>query len=1077
MTTDPCPDETVFLAIKDGDHVAAEVLAHIEACAPCQERLSQLDAAIHSLRAIVSDATILDDHDATMGKASESNATRMDDAQPNVAEDVPAVPAVITQPGRFQLIRLLGKGAFGEVHLAFDPHLDRKVAIKIAQRGMLVGKSQVDRFQREAQAAAQLRHPNIIPVYDVGQAGSMNYIVYEFVEGQSLRAVLVFRRKLEQLEAATIASKLAAALHYAHAHGIVHRDIKPDNILIDEKGEPHIADFGLAYRDEAETLRTREGMLMGTPAYMSPEQATGRSHDVDPRADIWSLGVLLQEMLTGERPFEGPLNRILSSIQKADPKPIQDASVSRDLEAVCRTCLAKNAGNRYQTAKELADDLDRWRRSEPVHVRRVGTIEKTIRWTRRSPAVAALVATVIGVLAVGLAVSGYFAVKARKEASNAARLQQEHALVQVDALRTATPESVPVIVETLWPHRDALLPELKGLLKLATLTDSEQVRVRLGLVAFSDGAADHELLMELFRDMTAAAPAEFLAIRRVLAPYADQLRGELWLQAMHDEENSAEDRFRAASALALYDPEATHWKTIADDVASQLLVGETSDVLAWTDVIRPVRVPLLPALKRIFRGGEDAEQRYRAAAVISELFHEDTKLLVEQLRVAEQRQLRPLLPKLAALPDAAELLNSALAKAEGFDESKVRERANLASALFAIGDPTALSQSMKQSRDMSTRALLVHTLGAAGVDPNRVIDALSSAEDPFVASGLALSLGEYESDRLNASHRQRLLPELLAMYRNHSDPGLHSALDWLLRIWGFSAEIAEAEETLQSAGSQTDRQWYVNRHGNTMAIVLGPVSYLMGSPDSEADRSHIEDQREVTIPHSFAIATKETTNRQFQQYREHPYNLANQKYSPDPNCPVINVSWYDAVKYCRWLSEQEGIPEDEMCFPPVDEIGPEMPLSKIDLSRTGYRLPTATEWEYACRAGSATSRHFGNQETFLPSYAWFSANSLDHTWPVGSLKPNGFGLFDMHANALEWCQNPFHRTVREGGGQDLVVEATNSSQGIEYELRGGTFLHAPAVTRSAWRDFQVASYPSYEFGLRVARTYNGEVDK
>ena len=221
--------------------------------------------------------------------------------------------------GRFRIRRELGAGAFGKVYLAEDPQLDRDVAIKVAKMGLWPSDEDRRRFLREARAAAQLRHPHIVPVYEFGQVGDADYIAYQYVPGTTLRHVLSRQKKMSVQQAVDLTARIAG-LHYAHTKSIVHRDIKPENILMDEEGQPHVADFGCARREDSGGLLTVEGQVMGTPAYMSPEQAAGQARLADGRTDVWSVGVMLDEMLTGRRPFQGTLTELLVSIREREPK-------------------------------------------------------------------------------------------------------------------------------------------------------------------------------------------------------------------------------------------------------------------------------------------------------------------------------------------------------------------------------------------------------------------------------------------------------------------------------------------------------------------------------------------------------------------------------------------------------------------------------------------------------------------------------------------------------------------------------------------------------------------------------------
>ncbi|MHB1425376.1 MAG: protein kinase domain-containing protein [Gemmataceae bacterium] len=429
-------------------------------------------------------------------------------------------------------------------------------------------------------------------------------------------------------------------------------------------------------------------------------------------------------------------------------------------------------------------------------------------------------------------------------------------------------------------------------------------------------------------------------------------------------------------------------------------------------------------------------------------------------------------------------------------EALAKRQANAAVALLRMKQPEKVWPLLKHRPDPRVRSYLIHRLSPLGADAGAILKRFEEEPDLTIRRALLLSVGEYGKKDLPSAALQTWLPSLQDIYRTNADAGLHAAAEWLLRQWQQEAWLKhvneewannkeQREKRLDSIRQRVNRdkektpaQWYVNSQGQTMVVFPGPVEFVMGSPLTEKNRRSDERQHKQRIGRTFALAATPVTKEQFLRFQPGFSHDEFMRY-PSPTCPIGGVTWFEAAAYCNWLSQQEGIPADQWCYEIPDEPGgiwtwrfTNMKLKANYLSLTGYRLPTEAEWEYACRSDAATSRSYGETAELLSHYGWYFNNSPEQTQPVGTKKPNDGGLFDMHGNVWNWCQErykiyPQNREIAPEDKEDMYSINTQKSR----VLRGGSFLNRASYVRSAYRPFLAPANRSRGNGFRLARTY------
>ena len=407
-------------------------------------------------------------------------------------------------------------------------------------------------------------------------------------------------------------------------------------------------------------------------------------------------------------------------------------------------------------------------------------------------------------------------------------------------------------------------------------------------------------------------------------------------------------------------------------------------------------------------------------------------------------------------------------------------------ALAALGQPGPLWPLLRHKSDLRVRTLLIERLAEIPLTTRLLMERLAQPDiDPIERQAIILAWAEMRPAALATPMKSTVMARARVLYLEDPDPGVHSAAELLLRRFGDLGIIERMQSELESAASNNPgARWVLGPNEHTFVVLPGPLEFRMGASPDEGDFYGSPVLHYRKIDRSILVAAKEVTLEQFQRFE--PAHSNEHRYGDTLDCAATRISWYQAAGYCNWLSEQAKIPKVEWCYP--ENPRPGMTISEDSVKRTGYRLPTEAEWEYFCRAGTSTSRFFGESTLFLSRYAWTWSNSENQLHPPGERLPNTLGLFDVFGNAWEWCQDgppghyvrettdfpPYPIGTKENPAPDRVLTETVDSIDRAQEtwriLRGGAFSYAPDRARSAYRDWAPSGETREYLGLRVVRT-------
>ncbi|MBI5758715.1 MAG: SUMF1/EgtB/PvdO family nonheme iron enzyme, partial [Planctomycetales bacterium] len=930
------------------------------------------------------------------------------------------------QFGRYLVDKLLGSGAMGSVYLAQDTQLDRPVALKVPRLSGQEGTEVIIRLQREAKAAANLNHPNICRVYDVGVEAGTYFIAMEYIDGRPLSDYVVPGHFHDERRCANVVRKMALALAEAHSKGIIHRDLKPANILINLRGEPVLTDFGLARILDApqDGRATRSGMIIGSPAYMPPEQANGETDKICPASDIYSLGVLFFELLTSQLPFQGSVLTILSQIATKEPPLPSSLRPGLDprLDVICCKMLAKKIADRFGSMTDVARELETWLTSPPIVT---GGPDPLVRTSNHGimppPASSGPRGPDHGAEPTKDSIGGLLPISpkiadAKKSATltlddiarqkqRAQKLLGEHnydaaisLLTKLTALKGTQFQETATWAKTTLPAAK----EKQQRLRDQSAKACEKARALLSKLDYVGAAQTLE---------SVPAGARNEEVRQLLSQANEKYEECLGLQQEIEEAVNRKKYDRLLPLVKRYlklKPDSPKMERLARDLAinrPDRAVAHYKGRGKYFDVAGRLIEPKEIAMGAFIIVGLFIVVSYAMHGYLANRSKAELRVMVAEDASGERPTPQSVVPKPVRL--TIQQLPAVLLKAGESQRFMVRvERENL------NGDIRLEFQGLPST---------VSVTGGIATVPS----ALDQVEVEFVA----------DSEATDANADVRLVATLADLLLTQS---FRLSVIGPLPMSPFPIGLRAGEE----------------RELSELKIKFcwcPPGSFTMGSPKSETQRFGNEDQVAVTLSQGFWMGKYEVTQGEWQQLMG--TTLADQKAKPNSygditgtgaQQPMYFVNHDEATAFCVKLTEQE-------------RRGGRLPPA------WNYELPTEAQWEYASRAGTTARFYWGDDENKLGDYAWHAGNSNSSTQTVGQKAPNAWGLHDTPGNVLEWCST-WHDFTLFGG-----TDPRGPTSGLYRCGRGATWTYPNArFFRSACRAYDLPSNRRNNVGFRLA---------
>ncbi len=621
----------------------------------------------------------------------------------------------------------------------------------------------------------------------------------------------------------------------------------------------------------------------------------------------------------------------------------------------------------------------------------------------------------------------------------------------VEQLLVAKTADIPKITSLLEDEPESYWGRLREIAADPQRIVSDRLRANFVLAR-----GDDEHSATLIREAMGSDPATLMLVRERLTPFTATQVDQLWTLAQDTEPSAAAGRLRASALLAVADPTSRGWSKVAPKIVQALMSESSLDRDGWVTLLQPVADALTPQWKELFLDSTAlASDRIVAAGVLSQ--YADAELLCELLLKADPDQFPTLMRDghrhEQAIVAAMRQVLRRDAPSDSGDPSYDRMSLNAALALLHFGQLDDVASILHASPDPTLRTRFMIQTRDYGVPSETLLSSCAGFSDPIARQAMLLALASYQGEEIPGPTMDRAIHELERLLRQSRFASERSAAELLFRRWGHGTRIDKINNELATpVTAATDRlreyDWWVNSQQYVMCVIDAPLQFTAGSPADEFLRNEDETLMEVRISYPFAVGAHEVSIKQYERFRAIPeIDFAN---STGTNLPANRISLVQAMQYCRWLSEQEGVAEEQMCYPPVDTITLDHAFPTDDqLSKTGYRLLTEHEWEGVCRAGSKTTWFTGREPEMMDHFACAFPRSGNRPNSIGMMLPNAWGMFDMAGNILEWCH-------ASGTHQD-------------YAQKGGNFKQAGSNFRSARRYSQSGIRYSYN-GFRIACT-------